>query len=196
MITASPRLRALMLFSILLPFWTSLLARTSAWIVVLQREGIINGSLGSLGLISEPLELVFNRFGVYVSMIHILLPFMVLPLFSVMKGITPNYMRASAVLGAHPLEGFLRVYFPLSLPGVSAGCLLTFIVCAGFYVTPSLVGGAADQMIGYFIAFYTNTRINWGMAAALSLVTLICVLGLYIIIGRWVGISRVAGIAR
>jgi len=147
-----------------------------------------------LRLTDGPLALVFNRFGLYVAMVHILLPFMILPIFSVMKGIPPTYMRASASLGAHPFRGFLQVYFPLTLPGVGAGALLTFIISAGYYITPTLVGGAQDQMLSYFIAFYANTTINWGMSAALGAVLLGCVILLYATVGRLIGVARIAGI--
>ncbi len=196
MLTASPILRALTLISVLLPFWTSLLVRTSAWIVILQREGMVNQTLQFLTITDQPLELIFNRFGVYVSMIHILLPFMILPIYSVMKGIPPNYLRAANSLGAHPVRAFFDIYFPLTLPGVGAGCLLTFIVGVGYYITPALVGGAQDQMVGYFIAFFTNVRLNWGMASSLSIFLLICILSLYIGLGRFIGISRLAGLEK
>ncbi len=187
------RFSAVMLACVLLPFWTSLLVRTSAWIVILQKEGIVNRALQALGLIGAPLELVFNRTGLYIAMVHILLPFMVLPLISVMKGISPSYVRASSSLGAGPLTTFFRVYIPLTLPGVGAGCLLTFIIAAGYYVTPTLVGGASDQMLSYFVAFYANTTINWGMSAALGVLLLACILALYVIVGRVVGIGRIVG---
>ena len=153
---------------VLLPFWTSLLVRTCAWIVLLQSKGVVNDSLLWLGIIDEPLPLIYNRFGVCVAMTHILLPFMILPLYSVMKAISPAYMRAAASLGAPPLTAFLRVYLPQTLPGIGAGCLLVFILALGYYITPALVGGAADQMISYFIALYTTETVNWGMASALG----------------------------
>lgn len=192
-VSVGGRFSAIMLACVLLPFWTSLLVRTSAWIVILQKEGIVNRALQALGLTSAPLELVFNRTGLYIAMVHILLPFMVLPLISVMKGISPSYVRASSSLGAGPLTTFLRVYLPLTLPGIGAGCLLTFIIAAGYYVTPTLVGGASDQMLSYFVAFYANTTINWGMSAALGVLLLGCILALYIIVGRIVGIGRIVG---
>jgi putative spermidine/putrescine transport system permease protein len=188
------RFAGLLLGCVLLPFWTSLLVRTSAWIVILQKEGIINMVLKHLGLIEQPLELVFNRTGLYIAMVHILLPFMVLPLVSVMKSISPTYLRASASLGAKPSIGFLRIYVPMTMPGIGAGCLLTFIISAGYYITPTLVGGARDQMLSYFVAFFANTTINWGMSAALGLVLLTCILTLYIVMGRIIGIARIAGL--
>lgn len=193
-VTLPRRFAALMLGCVLLPFWTSLLVRTSSWIVLLQKEGIINSALLQAGVIDRPLELVFNRTGLYIAMVHILLPFMVLPILSVMKGISPVYMKASSSLGAHPVRGFLRIYLPLTLPGIGAGCLLTFIISAGYYITPTLVGGAGDQMLSYFIAFYANTTINWGMSSALGILLLACILFLYVAVGRFVGIGRIAGI--
>ena len=158
---------------VLVPFWTSLLVRTSSWIVLLQREGIVNDVLVSLGIFQEPLQMIYNRTGVYVAMIQVLLPFMILPLYNTMIRIPPIYMRAAISLGAHPLTAFRKVYFPLTMPGVSAGCLLVFFLSLGYYITPALVGGPADQMVAYFIAFYTNQTINWGLASALAAVLLL-----------------------
>jgi putative spermidine/putrescine transport system permease protein len=175
---------------VLLPFWTSLLVRTASWIVLLQREGLVNQTLQATGLIDEPLALIFNRAGVYIAMTHVLLPFMLLPLYSVMRGIPPAYARAALSLGAPPLAAFLKIYLPLSMPGVAAGCLLVFILAIGYYITPALVGGAADQMISYFVAFYTLETVNWGMAAALGTVLLVATLILYLLYARLVGIDR------
>jgi putative spermidine/putrescine transport system permease protein len=185
-----PRVSNLLMILVLLPFWTSILVRTGAWVVLLQREGPINEALQWVGVISEPLQLVYNRVGVYVAMIHILLPFMVLPLYSVMRGISPAYMRAATSLGATPFTAFRRVYLPQTIPGVGAGCLLVFILGVGYYITPALVGGAGDQMVSYFVAFFTNQTINWGMAAALGSVLLIATLLLYWVYARLVGIDR------
>jgi putative spermidine/putrescine transport system permease protein len=180
----------LLLMLVLLPFWTSLLVRTGAWVVLLQREGPVNGLLQALSITDQPLQLVYNRFGVYVAMTHILLPFMVLPLYSVMRGIPPQYMRAAASLGARPLRAFWRVYLPQTVPGIGAGCLLVFILAIGYYITPALVGGINDQMISYFVAFYTNQTVNWGMASALGAVLLIATLLLFAVYARLVGIDR------
>jgi len=185
-----PARAAVLLFLVLLPFWTSLLVRTVAWVVLLQREGVLNSLLLSLGLIDEPVRMIFNRFAVYVAMVHVLLPFMVLPLYAVMKGIPPSYLRAASSLGAAPLTAFRRVYMPQTLPGVGAGCLMVFIQALGYYITPALVGGADDQMISYFIAFYASKTVNWGMAAALSIVLLAATLALYAVYERMVGINR------
>jgi putative spermidine/putrescine transport system permease protein len=187
-----PRRAGLLLILVLLPFWTSLLVRTTAWFVLLQGEGVINTFLGWLGLIDKqhPLALIHNRVGVLIAMTHILLPFMILPIYSVMKSIPPSYMRAASSLGASPVRAFLRVYVPLSMPGVSAGCLLVFILALGYYITPALVGGPHDQMLSYFIAYFANQVTNWGMAAALSAILLALVLMLYAVYNRIVGIDR------
>jgi len=177
--TLPARLAYPMLVFVLVPFWTSLLVRTAAWVVLLQTNGVVNDALGDLHLTQQPLALIYNRLGVYIAMTHILLPFFVLPLYSVMRNISPVYMRAAASLGATPFRTFLRVYLPQCMPGVSAGCLLVFTIAIGFYVTPALVGGADDQMISYYIAFYTNTSANWGLACALSIWLLMVTLLLY-----------------
>jgi len=192
LVQASPKWRNIMLLGVLFPFWTSLLVRTAAWVIVLQKEGPINSALQGLGLINDPLTLVFNRFGVYVALTHILLPFLVLPLYSVMKGIPRDYMRAAKSLGARPAYAFLTAYFPQTLPGLSAGAILVFIMSIGYYITPALVGGPKDQMISYFIAFYTNNTINWGLASALALNLFIVTLVLYSLYQRIVGGSRVS----
>jgi putative spermidine/putrescine transport system permease protein len=188
--TLPPRQSNLLMILVLLPFWTSLLVRTGAWVVLLQKEGLVNTALQWLGLTSEPLALIYNRFGVYVAMIHVLLPFMVLPLYSVMRGIPPVYMRAASSLGATPFAAFTQVYMPQTLPGVGAGCLLVFILAVGYYITPALVGGAADQMLSYFVAFYTIQTVNWGMAAALGSLLVVATLILYVAYARVVGIDR------
>ncbi len=164
---------------VLLPFWTSLLVRTAAWVVVLQKEGMVNQLLLSLGLIREPLTMIYNRTGVLVAMTHVLLPFMILPLYSVLKAIPPQYMRAAASLGAPPATRFVRVFLPMAAPGVAAGCLMVFILALGYYITPALVGGGADQMLSYFVATYTTETGNWGLAAALGLLMLVTTLVLY-----------------
>ncbi len=184
-ITRLPKRRAnLVLICILIPFWTSVLVRIAAWVVLLQREGLINSALGNLGLISEPLPLLFNRLGVYIAMVHILLPFMVLPLYSVMRAVPPSYQRAAISLGSHPFAAFWRVYVPQTYPGIAAGSLLVFIIAIGYYITPALLGGAGDQMISYYVAYFTNQTINWGMASALGLILLAATLLLYALYRR------------
>ncbi|MBO9695779.1 MAG: ABC transporter permease [Sphingopyxis sp.] len=162
-----------LLILVLLPFWTSALVRTAAWAVLLQTDGVVNKALQTIGLIDAPLQLIYNRLGVYIVMTHVLLPFFVLPLYGVMKGIPPTAMRAASSLGAPPVRAFLTVYLPQTLPGVAAGAIIVFTLALGYYVTPALVGGGADQMISASIAFYTNQSLNWGMAAALSLLLLL-----------------------
>jgi len=164
---------------VLLPFWTSLLVRTAAWVVVLQREGMVNTVLMDLGLISEPLTLIYNRTGVLIAMTHVLLPFMILPLYSVLKGIPPHYMRAAASLGAPPVVAFFRVYLPMAAPAIAAGSVMVFILAMGYYITPALVGGGSDQMLSYFVATYTTDTGNWGLASALGLMMLVTTLALY-----------------
>lgn len=180
----------LLMILVLLPFWTSILVRVAAWIVLLQSSGLINGALMAIGIIDKPLELVFNRVGVYISMVHIMLPFMILPIYSVMKGISPTYMRAAISLGCNPFASFWRVYFPQTYAGVGAGCLLVFILAIGYYITPALLGSPNDQMVSYFVAFYTNTSINWGMATALGGLLLLATVVLYLIYNWLVGASR------
>jgi putative spermidine/putrescine transport system permease protein len=176
----------LLMILVLLPFWTSILVRSTAWVVLLQNHGVINDALMSLGLIGRPLDLVYNRTGVLIAMTHVLLPFFILPLYGVMKGIGSDPVRAALSLGATPVQAFVRVYAPQTLPGVAAGSLIVFILGLGYYITPALVGGAGDQMIAYFIAFYTNQSLNWGMAAALSLVLLAATLALVGVYGALV----------
>ncbi len=180
----------LLMILVLLPFWTSILVRVAAWIVLLQSSGLINGALIAMGVIDKPLELVFNRVGVYIAMVHIMLPFMILPIYSVMKGISPTYMRAAISLGCNPFASFWRVYFPQTYAGVGAGCLLVFILAIGYYITPALLGSPNDQMVSYFVAFYTNTSINWGMATALGGLLLLATVVLYLIYSWLIGASR------
>lgn len=175
----SDRKANLLLILVLLPFWTSVLVRIAAWIVLLQNSGLVNRFLMFIGLTDAPLPLLFNRMGVIIAMVHILLPFMILPLYSVMKSVPPNYLRAAISLGSPPLAAFFRVYLPQTYPGVAAGGLLVFITCLGYYVTPALLGGPGDQMLSYYVAQYTNVVVNWGMACALGAVLLSATLILY-----------------
>ncbi len=181
----------MLLVLVLLPFWTSLLVRTSAWIVLLQHEGVINSALLQAGMIEAPFELLYRRAAVYAAMTHVLLPFMVLPLYAAMRSIPAAHVRAALSLGAPPLTAFWRVYAPQTLPAVGAGVLMVFIQALGYYITPALVGGPDDQMLSYFIAFYASKTINWGMAAALSLVLLAATVALYWVYDRLVGIDRI-----
>ena len=182
--TLSERQANVMLILVLLPFWTSVLVRIAAWIVLLQNNGLVNRFLMFIGATDAPVPLLFNRLGVVIAMVHILLPFMILPLYSVMKSVPSNYMRAAISLGSAPLFAFARVYLPQTYPGVAAGCLLVFITAIGYYVTPALLGGAADQMLSYYVARYTNVEVNWGMACALGGVLLSTTLILYALYRR------------
>lgn len=177
--TLSARQANVLMILVLVPFWTSILVRVAAWIVLLQSEGLVNHALRDLHLISSPLALLFNRTGVVIAMTHILLPFMILPLYSVMKSVPPTYLRAAVSLGSSPLAAFFRVYVPQTYPGIGAGALLVFILSIGYYVTPALLGGADDQMLSYYIAQYTNVTVNWGMACALGALLLTATLVLY-----------------
>jgi putative spermidine/putrescine transport system permease protein len=176
--------RSALLLAVLVPLWTSLLVRTTAWFVLLQNEGLINDALQALGLIDNPLPLIFNRLGVVIAMTHVLLPFMVLPIYSVLLSVPRNLMQAAASMGASPLRAFWRVLLPLSLPGLLSGSLLVFMVAIGYYITPALVGGANDQMISSVIAFYATGTANWGLAGALGLILLLVTTILYLVYGR------------
>jgi putative spermidine/putrescine transport system permease protein len=183
-----------LLILVLLPFWTSLLVRTSAWKVLLQQQGVINDILVWMGLVEDGARLVMinNQFGTIVAMTHILLPFMILPLYSVMKTIPPTYVRAAKSLGATNWTAFWRVYFPQSVPGIGAGCILVFILSIGYYITPELVGGTTGTFISNRIAYHISSSLNWGLAAALGTILLILVLALYWVYDRIVGIDNVS----
>lgn len=188
---APQRLSNILLIFILIPFWTSLLVRTTAWFVLLQDNGPINDLIQFLNLADAPLKLIFSRFGTVTAMAHIQLPFTLLPIYGVMKGISPSYMRAARSLGGGPFYSFARVYLPLTLPGIGAGCLLTFILSLGYYITPALVGGAADQMVSGVIASAMNQENNWGKASALSAILLLATMVLFFVYNRLVGIDKV-----
>ena len=194
MIANSPPKRAnVLLLLVLLPFWTSLLVRTTSWIVLLQNQGIVNDFLVAIGLIGDDgrIAMIYNMTGTFVAMTHVLLPFLVLPLYSVMRAIPPAYMNAAVSLGATPFQALRRVYWPQTLPGVGAGCLLTFILAIGYYITPALVGGQSGQLISNMIAYHVQTSLNWGLAAALAALLLGGVTLLYVVYDRLVGIDRI-----
>ena len=181
-----------LLVMVLIPFWTSLLVRTTSWIVILQQQGVLNDILVFIGLVSDDarLTMVHNMTGSLVAMTQVLLPFMILPLYSVMATIPNDLTRAATSLGANPFQSFIRVYFPQSLPGVAAGGLLVFILSIGYYITPALVGGAKGQLISNLIAYHLQTSLNWSLAAALSVILLIGVFLLYVVYDRFIGIDR------
>jgi len=183
----------LLLILVLLPFWTSLLVRTSAWIVLLQQQGVVNDLLVNIGLVDDQnrLAMMFNQTGTIIAMTHILLPFMILPLYSVMKTIPPSYVRAAKSLGATDWTAFWRVYFPNTIPGIGAGSILVFILSIGYYITPELVGGTEGIFISNRIAYHISSSLNWGLAAALASILLFLVLILYWVYDRIVGIDNV-----
>ena len=185
--------RVFLLPLVIVPFWTSILVRTFAWRVVLGQEGFVNETLIWLNIIGDPLTLVGNRMGTLVGMVHILLPFMIFPLFAVMRGIPNELMRAAENLGAGPFMAFWRVYFPLTLPGLGAGALLTFILSLGFFITPALLGGPGDQMISNVIEQQIRQAFNWEFAAALAFLLLIATVFLYMIYARFMSFDRLYG---
>lgn len=189
---ASPARANLLLLLVLVPFWTSLLVRTTSWIVLLQNQGVVNDLLVAAGVIGDDgrLALVYNMVGTLVAMTQVLLPFMILPMYAVMRSISPMYLRAASSLGATFLQGFVRVYWPQSLPGVAAGSLLVFILSIGYYITPALVGGRTGQLISNMIAYHMQESLNWGLAAALGVILLLAVMSLYLVYNRLVGIER------
>ncbi len=182
----------LLMILVLLPFWTSLLVRTTSWIVLLQGQGVVNNSLVSLGLLTEEtrIQMIYNQAGTIIAMTHILLPFMILPLYSVMRPIPPTYVRAARSLGASSWTAFRRIYLPQTLPGIGAGALLVFILGVGYYITPALVGGASGQLISNLIAFHMQDSLNWSLASALAGILLALVLILYWLYDRLVGIDN------
>ncbi|UWQ21943.1 ABC transporter permease [Jannaschia sp. W003] len=188
---APPKVANILMVFVLLPFWTSLLVRTTAWIALLQTNGVVNSTLMALGVTNAPLEMLYTQFSTIIAMTHILLPFMVLPLYSVMRGIDPSYMRAAMSMGSPPIPAFLRIYLPMSLPGLSAGALLVFIISVGYYITPALVGGTDGQMISNIIAFHMQQSNNWELAAALGSLLLALILLLYWLYDRFVGASNI-----
>ena len=182
----------LLLILVLLPFWTSLLVRTTAWIAMLQGQGVMNDMFVIFGFAEDDdrFSLIYNKTGVLIAMTHILLPFMILPIYSVMKTISPSYVRAAKSLGATNFTAFWRVYVPQTIPGVGAGGLLVFILAIGYYITPALVGGQDGQMISNFIDFHMRKSLNWNLAAAMGIVLLVIILFLFWLYDRLVGIDK------
>ncbi len=190
--TLPVRISNLLLICVLLPFWTSLLVRLTSWIVLLQKQGVLNNIMVWLGIITDEhrIRMVYNMSGTLVAMSHILLPFMILPLYSVMKTISPYYVRAARSLGANPFRAFRQIYLPLTVPGIGAGSMLVFILAIGYYITPALVGGASGQLIGNFIALHMSKTLNWGLASAMGAILLAGVLVVYWVYNRIVGIEN------
>jgi len=184
------RTAAILMVFVLVPFWTSILVRTYAWLVLLQRNGIINSSLMSLGVIEEPLQLAHNLTGSIIGMVHIMLPFLILPLFATMRSIDTDLVRAAVGLGSSPRGAFWRVFFPMSLPGLFAGIVLVFILSLGFYVTPALLGGGRVQMLAQRIESTITVYSNWGAASALGVVLLLLALAMIWLMNRVFGLDK------
>ncbi|MBN9467211.1 MAG: ABC transporter permease [Bosea sp.] len=184
------RWASLVLLCVLFPFWTSLLVRTYAWLVLLQRRGLVNTWLQKLGIIEEPLRLVHNFTGTAIGMTHIMLPFMVLPLYATMKTISEDYMRAAANLGASPIRAFWQIYVPLSFPGLAAGLIVVFVLSLGFYVTPALLGGGRVMMWAMQIERSTTVYADWGAASAMGVVLLVITLGILWLVSRLTGSAK------
>ena len=186
------RYSKLLMIMVLLPFWTSLLVRTTSWMVLLQSQGVVNDAMVGIGILSDEnrIQMMYNQMGTVIAMTHILLPFMVLPLYSVMRPINPSYVRAARSLGATSWTAFRRIYFPQTIPGIGAGALLVFILAVGYYITPALVGGADGQLISNLIAFHMQKSLNWSLAAALAALLLGGILILYWLYDRLVGIDN------
>ncbi|WP_119303975.1 ABC transporter permease [Dongia deserti] len=183
----SRRAAAICMIFVILPFWTSVLVRTYAWLVILQRKGLVNTWLMDLGVIDQPLPLAHNFTGVIIGMTHILLPFMVLPLYGSMKSIDTDYLRAGMNLGASPTATFWQIFFPLSLPGLAAGIIMVFVLCLGFFVTPALMGGGNVIMWAMRMEQTTSLYANWGAGSALGVVLLAVTLGLLALFHRLMG---------
>ena len=194
--TASPLGKAAILVCVLLPFWTNLLVRSYGWILILNPKGIVNSALIEAGVINNPLELVYNATGVLIGMSQIMLPYMILPVYAVMTRLDPRVIHASRSLGAGPTLTFLKVYFPLTLPGVMAGVVLVFTISLGFFVLPALLGGARGLVLAQLIEFNINGALNWGMASALSTSLLAVTLLLYAIGDRWFNLGAIWGLQR
>ena len=190
--TLPMRFANLLMICVLMPFWTSLLVRIVAWMIMLQQNGVVNDTLVAAGILSDEnrLAMMYNFNGTIIVMTQILLPFMILPIYSVMKTIPPSYMKAAQNLGATPTLAFIRVYMPQTIPGIGAGCILVFIVAIGYYITPELVGGKDGRLIGNMVAYHMQRSLNWGLAAAMGTILLFVILVLYWIYDKIVGIDN------
>jgi putative spermidine/putrescine transport system permease protein len=190
--TLPMRISNLLMICVLMPFWTSLLVRIVAWMIMLQQNGVVNNTLVSVGILADDnrLAMMYNFNGTVIVMTQILLPFMILPLYSVMKTIPPTYMKAAQNLGATPTMAFIRVYMPQTIPGIGAGCILVFIVAIGYYITPELVGGKDGRLIGNMVAYHMQRSLNWGLAAAMGTILLFAILFLYWLYDKIIGIDN------
>jgi putative spermidine/putrescine transport system permease protein len=186
----------LLMILVIIPFWTSMLVRTYAWMVILGRRGIINQVLLGAGFVDQPLKMIHNTFGVYVGMVHVLLPYMILPIYSVMKGIDKNLVSAAQSLGANPAKSFTKVFLPLSLPGVVAGIILVFILALGFFITPALLGGLTNVMISMLIERQVNELLHWGFASALGITLLVLTAIVFVVfklVSKWLHLEGSEG---
>ncbi|TIX81254.1 MAG: ABC transporter permease [Mesorhizobium sp.] len=188
-----PALGSIVFGIIILSMWTNLLTRTYAWMVLLQRTGVINRTLMDIGLISEPLPLINNLTGVTIGMVYIMLPFMILPLVGTLRAIEPMTLRAAALCGASPFEAFRRILLPLSLPGIAAGGLMVFVMSLGYFVTPTLLGGTSNMMLAAMIAQMIQSLLNWGLGSAAAFILLLVTMALYALQLRLVGAKRMTG---
>ena len=187
------RMANLCMLTVLLPFWTSLLVRTYAWLVLLQRKGIINNLGIDIGLWDEPLKLVNNLNGTLIGMVHIMVPFLILPVYGSMKAISQDYMKASSNLGATPSQTFWQVFFPLSLPGLFAGTLIVFVLCLGFFVTPAVLGGGKVIMVSMAITTNIELFFNWGAASALGVVLLVITMSILFVSSKLLNLNQILG---
>jgi putative spermidine/putrescine transport system permease protein len=191
--SVKPATRNILIVFVVIPFWTSLLVRIYAWMVILGRHGVINTFLLKIGIISSPLDLIYNTFSVTVGMVHFLLPFMIFSIYSVMSNIDKDLIKAAYTLGANPVRAFIKVFFPLSLPGLGAGSLIVFILALGFFVTPALLGGPKDMVISMLIENQVSVQLNWPFAAAIGFALLIVTLIIFNAANKYFGISRIWG---
>jgi putative spermidine/putrescine transport system permease protein len=188
-----PALGSIVFGVIILSMWTNLLARTYAWMVLLQRTGVINRTLMAMGIIHEPLPLINNLTGVTIGMVYIMLPFMILPLVGTLRAIDPMILRAASLCGASPFAAFRRILLPLSLPGIAAGGLMVFVMSLGYFVTPALLGGTSNMMLAEMIAQMIQSLLNWGLGSAAAFILLVFTMALYAVQLRFVGAKRLAG---
>ncbi len=187
------RLASLCMITVLLPFWTSLLVRTYAWLVLLQKRGLVNDWAISLGLWDEPIKIVHNLNGTLIGMVHIMLPFLILPVYGAMKAIDRDYLKAASNLGASPARAFWTVFFPLSTPGLFAGALMVFVLCLGFFVTPAVLGGGKVIMVSMKIVSNIELFVNWGAASALGVVLLVLTVAILWIASRFLNFEQMTG---
>jgi putative spermidine/putrescine transport system permease protein len=190
---STPRAAKLMMIFVLLPFWISALVRAFAWVVFLRSHGLVNSALLALGVVDSPLDLIFNETGVLIGMVHYMIPLAAMSIYAQMSGLDGRLMIAARGLGAGPLEAFLRIYFPLTTPGIVAAGMLIFISALGFFITPAILGGGKSLMIAEYISFLISETLNWGLGTALAVSLLFLVFGLLVILSRLVDFKTLFG---